>query len=209
MTEKLVLASGNPGKLKEFQDLLLNADFEVHSQAEFFEGTVAETGLTFVENALIKARYAAEKTSFPALADDSGLEVDSLGGAPGIYSARFAGEQASDVENNHKLLEDLRDVPEGERHARFHCVLVYMRHALDPGPIICSATWEGKILFEPCGSNGFGYDPLFFATDQGCTSAQLPSIKKNQVSHRGRAMRKLMEAVNNGLLSWKSASVRA
>lgn len=209
MTEKLVLASGNPGKLKEFQALLSDTRFEVRLQSEFFTAEAEETGLSFVENAIIKARHAAYNSGLPALADDSGLEVDYLEGAPGIYSARFAGERASDADNNRKLLEALDGVPESQRGARFQCVLVYMRHARDPSPLIVCGTWEGKILFEPRGGNGFGYDPLFFAPDQGCTSAQLPPAKKNTVSHRARAMRALLESFNEGVLIGGLADGRA
>ncbi|MEH6544077.1 MAG: RdgB/HAM1 family non-canonical purine NTP pyrophosphatase [Porticoccaceae bacterium] len=198
MTEKLVLASGNSGKLKEFQALLASADFEVLPQAEFFATEAEECGLSFVENAIIKARYAADRSGLPALADDSGLEVDYLRGAPGIYSGRFAGENASDEDNNRKLLGQLRDIPEQQRGARFQCVLVYMRHAQDPSPLICQGTWEGMILSEPRGINGFGYDPLFFAPDQNCTSAQLPADTKNVVSHRGQAMKQLLAAFASG-----------
>ncbi|MBQ0798990.1 MAG: RdgB/HAM1 family non-canonical purine NTP pyrophosphatase [Porticoccaceae bacterium] len=201
MTEKLVLASGNSGKLKEFQALLASADFEVLPQAEFFATEAEESGLSFVENAIIKARYAANHSGLPALADDSGLEVDCLRGAPGIYSGRFAGENASDEDNNRKLLDQLQDIPEQQRSARFQCVLVYMRHAQDPGPLICQGTWEGMILSEPRGINGFGYDPLFFAPDQNCTSAQLSADTKNMVSHRGRAMKKLLAAFARGVVN--------
>ena len=194
MTEKLVLASGNPGKLKEFQALLASAHFEVLPQADFFATEAEESGLSFVENAIIKARYAADRSGLPALADDSGLEVDCLRGTPGIYSGRFAGENASDEDNNRKLLDQLRNIPEEQRSARFQCVLVYMRHAEDPSPLICQGTWEGMILSEPRGRSGFGYDPLFFVPDQNCTSAQLPADTKNTVSHRGQAMKKLLAA---------------
>ena len=194
MTEKLVLASGNPGKLKEFQALLAIAHFEVLPQADFFATEAEESGLSFVENAIIKARYAADRSGLPALADDSGLEVDCLRGTPGIYSGRFAGENASDEDNNRKLLDQLRNIPEEQRSARFQCVLVYMRHAEDPSPLICQGTWEGMILSEPQGRSGFGYDPLFFVPDQNCTSAQLPADTKNTVSHRGQAMKKLLAA---------------
>lgn len=198
MTAQLVLASGNPGKLKEFQVLLANTAVEVLPQSRFFATEAEETGLSFVENAIIKARYAASRSGLPALADDSGLEVDYLQGAPGIYSGRFAGDSACDADNNRKLLQQLQGVPEQQRKARFQCVLVYMRHGSDPSPLICQGTWEGEILSEPQGDNGFGYDPLFFASDLNATSAQLSSDKKNTVSHRARAMRKLLEMLAEG-----------
>jgi XTP/dITP diphosphohydrolase len=188
---KIVLATGNQGKVREMADLLSDFGFEVLAQSEFNVSDVAETGTTFIENAIIKARHAAQETGLPAIADDSGLEVDALKGAPGIYSARYAGEGASDLDNLNKLLEELKDVPEAERTARFHCVLVMMRHADDPTPIVCHGTWEGRILNESQGSNGFGYDPVFFVPEKDCASAELEPVVKKQLSHRGKALQQL------------------
>jgi XTP/dITP diphosphohydrolase len=190
--EKIVLASGNRGKLKEFQQLLGDCGFEVLPQSDFNVPEAEETGLSFVENAIIKARHAAKYSGLPAIADDSGLEVDALNGRPGIYSARFAGNNASDQTNNEKLLADLLDIPERQRSARFQCLLVLMRHANDPTPLICQGTWEGRILFAARGENGFGYDPLFYVPEQNCSSAELPPTIKNTISHRGKAMAKLI-----------------
>ena len=191
--KKLVIASGNPGKLREFAALLEPLDYEVHTQSEFDVPDVPETGTTFVENAIIKARHAAEVTGLPALADDSGIEVDALDGAPGVYSARFSGADATDEKNNALLIEKLRDVPEDQRSARYRAVIVYMRHAKDPSPIICEGSWEGRIVLQPRGDNGFGYDPYFFVPTHGCTSAELPAQEKNRLSHRGQALRELVE----------------
>ena len=190
--KRLVLATGNPGKLRELQALLEGSGIEVCPQSDFGVPEVAETGLSFVENALIKARNAARHSGLPAIADDSGLEVDALDGAPGIYSARYAGPDASDRDNLEKLLDALRDVPEPQRGARFQCLMVYLRHAEDPTPVICQGTWEGRILTRPQGEGGFGYDPVFLVPDQGCSSAQLPAEVKNRLSHRGRALRALV-----------------
>lgn len=194
---KVVLASGNAGKLKEFSKLLAPLQWEVQPQSEFNVGGVAETGLSFVENAIIKARHASKISGLPALADDSGLEVDALQGQPGIYSARYSGEAATDAANNEKLLNELRNVPERQRTARFQCVLVFMRHALDPTPLICQGSWEGSILFSPRGDNGFGYDPLFWVPEQQCSSAQLTPEIKNQISHRGKAIAKMVAAIQS------------
>ncbi len=188
---KIVLASNNPGKVREIGQILADLDMEILPQSDFNVPEVAETGLTFVENAIIKARNAAQHSGLAAIADDSGLEVDALNGAPGIYSARFAGAGATDEQNLQKLLQELENVPEEKRTARFQCLMVYMRHATDPTPLICQGTWEGLITFEPIGESGFGYDPVFFVPEQGCTSAQLPAAVKNRLSHRGQAMRKL------------------
>ena len=165
------------------------------SQSELEVTEVEETGLNFVENALIKARHACMETGLPAIADDSGLEVDALDGEPGIYSARYAGVSGptADAENNVKLLQELEQVPEQDRTARFQCVIVYLIHYKDPMPLICQGTWEGRILFSERGSNGFGYDPLFYVPTHGCTSAQLDAEIKNSLSHRGQALRKLLE----------------
>jgi XTP/dITP diphosphohydrolase len=194
--EKIVLASNNAGKVREINQLLADQDIQVVPQKEFGIGDIEETGLTFVENAILKARHAAKESGLAAIADDSGLEVDALKGAPGIYSARFAGPGCNDQDNNEKLLNELKSVPESERTARFQCLLVYMRHAEDPTPIICQGTWEGRILLAPSGENGFGYDPLFFVPEQNCSSAELPPEIKNQLSHRGQALRKLLTAIS-------------
>ena len=192
---QVVLASGNAGKLREFARLFQPLALQLHSQDEFDVPEVAETGLSFVENAIIKARAAAEHCGLPAIADDSGLEVDFLRGEPGIHSARYSG--AGDAANNAKLLAALGDQPEENRSARFQCVLVYMRHALDPTPLVCQASWEGRILFQPRGENGFGYDPLFYVPDQGCSSAELAPEVKNRISHRARASALLLAALQN------------
>ena len=193
---ELVLASGNKGKLRELKALLEPFDFELHTQAEFEVPDVAETGTTFVENAIIKARNAAAHTGLPAIADDSGIEVDALDGAPGVYSARFAGPNASDQENNALLVQKLADVPEQQRTARYRAVIVYMAHAADPSPIICEGSWQGRILLQPRGQGGFGYDPYFYLPDQGCTSAELTAEQKNALSHRGQALRLLVEKLS-------------
>ncbi|XQF89525.1 XTP/dITP diphosphatase [Pseudoalteromonas espejiana] len=190
MTKTLVLATGNPGKVNELANMLSPLSINVVPQSDFNVGEVAETGTTFVENAIIKARHAAKITGMPAIADDSGLEVDGLNGAPGVYSARFAGERASDQDNIDKLLNDLGNNP--SRKARFWCVLVLMRHADDPTPLICSASWEGEITHTQNGEGGFGYDPVFFVKEQNCTSAELTKEQKNAVSHRGQALKKLL-----------------
>ncbi|MEH6602237.1 MAG: RdgB/HAM1 family non-canonical purine NTP pyrophosphatase [Halomonas aquamarina] len=189
----LVLASGNSGKLKEFNKLLSPLGLDVRPQAEFGVHDVEETGLTFVENALLKAREASRVSGLPALADDSGLEVDALNGAPGIYSARYAGEPKSDQRNNEKLLAALSECAEGQRTARYWCVLVYLRHAEDPVPVIVQRSWEGEVLAHPRGEGGFGYDPLFWLPDQGMSVAELPSETKNRLSHRGRALHTLVD----------------
>ena len=191
--QKVVLASNNKGKVRELGQLLSSFDMEVVPQSEFNAGEVEETGLTFVENAILKARHAAQVSGLPAIADDSGLEVDALKGAPGIYSARFAGVGANDQDNLHKLLKELKDIPDEQRTARFQCLLVYMRHANDPTPLICQGTWEGIITHEPQGDNGFGYDPVFYVPTHQCTSAQLTPEQKNQLSHRGQALQKLLQ----------------
>ncbi len=189
---KLVLASGNAGKITELQTMLEPLRIEVLAQSRFNVPEAAETGLSFVENAIIKARNAAAHSGWAAVADDSGLEVDCLQGAPGIYSARYAGEQATDATNNRKLLYELRGQPEGRRTARFHCALALLRFANDPAPLIVHDSWEGVILDAPRGANGFGYDPLFYIPALGCTSAELDKAEKNRCSHRGKAMRQLL-----------------
>lgn len=188
--QKLVLASGNAGKLKEFKTLLSGIGFEVHPQSEFHVDNADETGLTFVENAIIKARHACDKTGLPSISDDSGIEVDALNGQPGIYSARYSGQ--GDEANNVKLLEALRGLPTEKRSARYQCVLVFMRHALDPTPIIAQGSWEGHIMESPAGTNGFGYDPIFWVSTHQCSSAELPKEEKNKISHRAIALQDLM-----------------
>lgn len=193
--QDIVLASSNPGKVREINQLLAELDLQVRPQSEFNVIDAEETGLTFVENAILKARNAAQHTGLPAIADDSGIEVDALRGAPGIYSARFAGAGASDRDNLDKLLAELEDVPEAQRSARFQCLMVYLRHASDPTPLICQGTWEGRILFEPRGENGFGYDPVFHVPTHNCSSAELEPDVKNTLSHRGQALRLLLAAL--------------
>ncbi|NOH85372.1 XTP/dITP diphosphatase [Vibrio sp. 03-59-1] len=193
--KKLVLATGNQGKVREMADLLFEFGFEVFSQSEFNVSEAEETGTTFIENAIIKARHAAKATGLPAIADDSGLEVDFLKGAPGIYSARFAGENATDQQNLEKLLNEMKGVPTEQRSARFHCVLVLMRHENDPTPIVCHGKWEGSILEEAHGENGFGYDPIFWVPEDQCASAELESTRKKQLSHRGKALKTLFSAL--------------
>ncbi|QMW13907.1 XTP/dITP diphosphatase [Pseudoalteromonas sp. MT33b] len=190
MNNTLVLATGNPGKVKELASMLSPLNINVVPQSDFQVPDVPETGTTFVENAIIKARHAAKITGLPAIADDSGLEVDGLHGAPGVYSARFAGENASDQDNIDKLLSELADNP--VRSARFWCVLVLMRHAGDPTPLICSASWEGEITHSQDGQGGFGYDPIFYVPSEQCTSAQLTKEQKNALSHRGQALKQLL-----------------
>ena len=190
MKKTLVLATGNQGKVNELAQMLSPLEINVVPQSDFNVPEVAETGTTFVENAIIKARHAAKITGLPAIADDSGLEVDGLNGAPGVYSARYAGEHASDQDNIDKLLSELADNP--NRSARFWCVLVLMRHADDPTPLICSASWEGQITQSQDGQGGFGYDPVFYVPALNCTSAQLTKQQKNAVSHRGSALQQLL-----------------
>ena len=193
--KNIVLASSNPGKVREINQLLAELDMHVVAQGDYGVMDAEETGLTFVENAILKARNAAAHTGQPAIADDSGIEVDALNGAPGIYSARYAGAGASDQDNLQKLLEALRDVPEAGRTARFQCLMVYMRHGEDPTPLICQGTWEGRILFEPRGENGFGYDPVFHVPTHNCSSAELEPDVTNALSHRGQALRLLLGAL--------------
>lgn len=199
---RIVLASGNVGKLREFQQMLGGADIEFVTQRSLGVSDADETGLSFVENAILKARHASALTGLPALADDSGIEVDALRGQPGIYSARYAGVGATDQQNNDKLLAALADVPIEQRGARFQCVIVFMRHAEDPMPFISQGTWEGRILHAPSGANGFGYDPLFYVPTHGCASAELEPAIKNSISHRGQALRQL-------LTSWNTVRNRA
>lgn len=195
----IILASNNRGKIAEFNQMMAEFKLQIVPQTEFNLPSVAETGLSFVENALIKARFAAQSTGLPALADDSGLEVDALQGAPGIYSARFAGEQATDAENNQRLLEKLAGIPEAQRTARYHCVIVLLRHATDPTPLICQGSWAGRITSAPKGTLGFGYDPYFYVPTHHCTAAELPSELKNQLSHRALAFRLFHEMLQRDL----------
>jgi len=194
--QKIVLASNNSGKVKEVNELLENNSFHVVPQSEFNIEEAEETGLTFVENALIKARNAAQHTNLPAIADDSGIEVPALNGAPGIYSARYAGVGANDEDNLYKLIEDIKDLSEEDRIAQFVCIMVYMRHANDPIPIISQGIWKGRLITEPKGENGFGYDPIFFVSTHNCTSAELSPEIKNQLSHRGQALRQLVKMMH-------------
>ncbi|HFD81542.1 MAG TPA: XTP/dITP diphosphatase [Gammaproteobacteria bacterium] len=198
MNRRIVLASNNPGKVREFNQMLQDSEIRVLPQSEFAVPEIEETGLTFVENAILKARNAAEHTGLPAIADDSGLEVDALQGAPGIYSARYAGPGASDRDNLEKLLQALEDVAEEQRSARFQCLMVYLRHPGDPTPQIFQGTWEGRILHQPRGDNGFGYDPVFYVPEQRCSSAQLEPQVKNRLSHRGQALQQLVDSLRRG-----------
>lgn len=193
--KKIILASNNTGKLKELQSLLAPLGLELLSQKDFSLPSIEETGLSFVENAILKARYVAKETGLPAIADDSGLCVDVLGGAPGIYSARFAGEDATDALNNQKLLKELTDVEDEKRGAHFRCALALVRHAEDPIPIICEGVWLGRILHEAVGDQGFGYDPLFFIPEKNCASAELDKENKNKLSHRGLAIKDLLKKI--------------
>jgi XTP/dITP diphosphohydrolase len=190
---RLVLATNNSGKLAELQALLAPLAMDVLPQSRFTSIAVAETGLSFVENAILKARHAARASGLPAIADDSGIEVDALHGAPGIYSARYAGADATDQENLAKLLFELRDVPAADRTARYRCALVFMRWDLDPSPLICQASWDGVIIDTPRGAGGFGYDPIFNLPDRNLTAAELGAQEKNRLSHRGQALRALVE----------------
>ena len=194
--KKLVLATGNSGKVRELNAMLADA-WEVVSQHDFGVTEVPETGLSFVENALIKARNASKQTGLPALADDSGIVVDALNGAPGIYSARYAGEGASDEDNLQKLLYDLRPHEGGNKQARFWCALAFVQHADDPTPLVIQRGWEGEIINEARGEGGFGYDPIFFLPLQGCTSAELRPEEKNKISHRGQALQAFLEQLEN------------
>ena len=196
--QKVVLATGNPGKVRELADLLAAFGLDIVAQTELGVESAEETGLTFIENAILKARHAAEITGLPAIADDSGLAVDALGGAPGIYSARYAGEDASDQQNLEKLLVALENVPDGQRQAQFHCVLVYVRHAADPTPLVFHGSWDGEIIRSAAGEGGFGYDPIFYVPELGKTAAELSKSEKQAVSHRGKALALLLDAMKNG-----------
>jgi len=192
---RVVLATGNPGKLREMRDILAPWQVEVRPLAEFTPQSADETGLSFVENAILKARFASEAAGLPAIADDSGLEVDALQGAPGIYSARYAGPGADDEANNRKLLAELAQVPDERRTARYRCAMVYLRWATDPSPVIAQAAWEGRIARGPRGTGGFGYDPLFVVAGGERMAAEFDAAEKNRVSHRGQALRALVVAL--------------
>jgi XTP/dITP diphosphohydrolase len=191
--KQLVLASGNPGKLRELSAIMADMGYELIPQSDLNVPEAAETGTTFIENAIIKARNATAHTGLPALADDSGIEVDALNGAPGVYSARFAGDGASDEDNNALLVEKLSHVPAAQRTARYRAVIVFMRHEGDPSPLISEGSWEGEIQLEPVGDGGFGYDPYFYLPDMACTSAELSAAEKNSLSHRGKALVQLTQ----------------
>ena len=195
--EKIVLATGNPGKVREFASLFNDYNTTVVPQKELGVGDVPETGTTFVENAIIKARHAASETGLPAIADDSGLVVDALGGAPGIYSSRFAGVDATDSDNIDKLLNEMAD--KSQRDAHFFCTLVFMRHADDPVPLVSQGKWPGRILKTRSGEGGFGYDPVFYVEDQAKTAAQLDKAIKNAISHRGQALTTLLRLMRQSL----------
>ncbi len=195
-SSQLVLASSNSGKLCELQALLSPLNLIIRSQQDFDVPAVAETGLTFIENAILKARHACRHAGIPAIADDSGLEVDALNGTPGIYSARYAGPHATDEENTQKLLRALSNMEDQDRTARFQCIAVYMRHPSDPTPLVCQGTWEGVIVGSPQGDNGFGYDPVFFIAERGCTAAELGADTKNRISHRGQALAELVNRLS-------------
>ena len=190
---RIVVASGNAGKLAEFRRLLGDAGIDCVAQGELGVGDIEETGLTFVENALLKARHAARETGLPALADDSGLCVDALGGAPGLYSARYAGGHGDAAANIAKLLDALRKVPDERRGAHFHAAIVLLRHAEDPQPLVAEGSWHGRILHAPRGEGGFGYDPVFLDPERGCSAAELDPALKARASHRGRALAALRE----------------
>ncbi|EDM47197.1 RdgB/HAM1 family non-canonical purine NTP pyrophosphatase [Marinobacter algicola] len=192
-TDRLVIASNNQGKIAELADLLAPLGLTPVAQGELGVGEAEEPAVTFVENAILKARHAARITGLPSLADDSGLAVDALGGAPGVRSARYAGDTASDADNVQALLDALKDVPQARRTAQFHCVLVYLRHADDPTPVICHGRWPGSILSEPRGEGGFGYDPVFLVPETGTSAAELPRAEKGRISHRGRALALLLD----------------
>ncbi len=192
----LVLASGNAGKLLELRELLGDSGYALQAQSDFGIRDIEETASTFVENALLKARHAAHASGLPTLGDDSGLCVDALDGAPGLYSARYGGVHGDAAGNIARLLHELRDVPEAERTARFHCVLVLLRSADDPQPLIAEGQWHGRILLAPRGDNGFGYDPVFYDPEHDCSAAQLDPALKNRISHRGRALSVLKQRLS-------------
>lgn len=200
---RVVLASSNVGKLREMSALLAPLGFELVTQGSLSIQSVEETGTTFTENALLKARHAAQQAKLPAISDDSGIEVDALDGRPGVYSARFAGENASDQDNNRKLLAELHNVPAGRRQARYQCVIVFVRDANDPDPLVALGNWKGQVITEPRGSGGFGYDPLFVPAGMQETAAQLEPARKNELSHRAQALRALVAALQEKGLAWE------
>ena len=196
--ERIVLATGNPGKVSELNALLADSGIDILAQTHFGIPEAKETGLSFIENALIKARNASLHTGLPAIADDSGLEVDALNGAPGIYSARYAGDASNDEHNNRKLLAALEGLPPHLRSARFRCVMVFLRHPGDSSPIVAQGDWNGSIRTTPTGSGGFGYDPIFNVSEADCSAAELDPGEKNYISHRGQALRALLAALKKG-----------
>lgn len=197
MTHKIVLASGNKGKIAEIQAILQPLAIDVISQSHFDVPEADESGTTFIENAIIKARHAASIAQLPSIADDSGLEVDALNGQPGVHSARYAGLPSNDQNNTEKLLQALTDVPSAQRSARFHCVMVFMAHQNDPSPLIAHGVWEGYIAFEKKGNNGFGYDPVFYIPELNSMSAALKPALKNTLSHRAKALKQLMPQITD------------
>lgn len=200
--QTVVLATGNKGKLTEMNDILAPLGWDVKPQSEFFSTEAEETGFTFIENAILKARYASEETGLPAIADDSGLEVSYLGGEPGIYSSRYSfdkhGEEANDETNLQKLLDELEAVPTTQRQASYYCAMVYVRHAADPTPIVGLGQWYGEILTEKKGDGGFGYDPIFWIEELGKSAAELDKAEKNKISHRAQALNALVMQLRRG-----------
>lgn len=199
---QVVLATGNAGKIMEMTDILQPYGWQVMPQAQFFNSEVEETGLTFIENAILKARYASEQTGLPAIADDSGIEVTTLKGRPGIYSSRYSqdlyGDEANDQTNLQKILDELKEIPKGKRQASYYCAMVYVEHANDPVPIIGLGRWYGAILEAPRGEGGFGYDPIFWVEELNKTAAELPKEQKNRMSHRGQALNSLVMQLRRG-----------
>jgi len=196
---KIVIASSNQGKIEEIEALLEDLPLELVRQSEFAIPDAAETGTTFIENAIIKARHACQISGLPALADDSGLAIDALDGAPGVFSARYAGEHASDQERIAKVLSELEGVPTEERSACFHCVICLMEHPEDPAPLICHGIWEGLIATESSGDNGFGYDPIFYVPEFACTAAEMDRFEKNKISHRGQALHEFSHVLHSAI----------
>mgnify|MGYP003956356813 FL=1 len=195
--EKIVLASGNLNKVKEINALLSNTSYEIIPQSEFNVIEADETGATFLENALIKARNAAQHTKYPVIADDSGIEVDALDGKPGVFSSRYAGQNASDKDNLNKLIKNIKRLDPKDCHARFICSMVFLENLNEEDPIVVEGVWEGYVVVNPCGKNGFGYDPIFYIPSLGCTSAELSDNKKNELSHRGQALRLLIQRITS------------
>ncbi len=189
--QKIVLATGNLNKVKEINAIVESIPVVVLPQSQFQIKEAVETGTTFIENAIIKARNASEQTGLPAIADDSGIEVDALNGEPGVYSSRYSGPDSNDQKNLEKLIENIKNVPEERRSCRYWCVMVYLKHAKDPTPVVCQASWEGQLITTPMGSNGFGYDPIFWIPSQKATAAQITLEQKNSMSHRAKALKML------------------